>query len=122
LTLAACAGRPSLDGEPLSDRQLNLEDFFDGDLVAHGQFQDILGNVSRRFTVEIDGTWDGETLRLVEDFVYEDGSTEQRVWTLRKPARHLGGYGAGRHRHRHGARSRRHVQLAIHDRPADPRG
>jgi hypothetical protein len=30
------------------------------------------------------GTWDGETLRLVEDFVYEDGSTERRVWTLRK--------------------------------------
>jgi hypothetical protein len=69
---------------PLSERQLNLEEFFDGDLVAYGQFQDILGNVSRRFTVEIDGTWDGETLRLVEDFVYEDGSTEQRIWTLRK--------------------------------------
>jgi len=28
--------------------------------------------------------WCGQTLRLVEDFVYEDGSTEQRVWTLVK--------------------------------------
>jgi hypothetical protein len=84
LTLAACAGRPSLDAVPLSDRQLNLEEFFEGDLVAYGQFQDILGNVSRRFVVDIEGTWDGETLRLVEDFVYEDGSTEQRVWTLVK--------------------------------------
>jgi hypothetical protein len=84
LTLAACAGRPSLDAPPLSDRQLDLEEFFDGDLVAYGQFQDVLGNVSRRFTVDIEGTWDGRTLRLVEDSVYEDGSTEQRIWTLTK--------------------------------------
>lgn len=84
LLLAACSGRPSLDDPKLSDRQLNLEEFFEGDLVAYGQFQDILGNVSRRFEVEIEGTWDGETLTLVEDFVYEDGSTERRVWTLVK--------------------------------------
>ncbi|MFX0546791.1 DUF3833 domain-containing protein [Roseovarius sp. S1116L3] len=84
LTIAACAGRPSLEDPALSERKLNLEEFFAGDLVAHGQFQDILGNVSRRFTVEVEGRWDGETLRLVEDFVYEDQSTEQRIWTLRK--------------------------------------
>jgi len=84
LGLAACAGRPSLDDPALSDRKLNLEEFFAGKLVAHGQFQDILGNVSRRFTVHVDGTWNGQTLRLVEDFVYEDASTERRVWTLQK--------------------------------------
>lgn len=84
LGLSACAGRPSLEDPALSDRDLNLEEFFAGELIAHGQFQDILGNVSRRFTVEVNGTWNGETLRLVEDFVYEDKSTERRVWTLRK--------------------------------------
>jgi len=40
--------------------------------------------VRRSFVVQIAGEWDGQTLRLVEDFVYEDGSTEQRVWTLVK--------------------------------------
>lgn len=84
LMLAACGGRPSLDQEPLSGRELNLEEFFEGDLIAYGQFQDVFGTVRRRFTVEIEGTWDGETLHLVEDFVYEDDSTEQRVWTLTK--------------------------------------
>lgn len=84
LLLAACAGRPSLDDARLSDRQLNLEEFFAGDLVAYGQFQDIFGTVRRRFEVAIAGTWDGARLRLVEDFVYEDGATEQRVWTLVK--------------------------------------
>ena len=82
--LAACAGRPELDAAPLSGRQLNLEEFFDGHLTAYGQFQDVFGEVRRRFTVEIEGTWDGETLTLVEDFLYEDGSTEQRIWTLEK--------------------------------------
>ena len=82
--LAACTGKPSFDDPTLSDRKLNLEEFFDGDLVAYGQFQDILGTVRRSFVVEISGDWDGERLRLVEDFVYEDGSTEQRIWTLTK--------------------------------------
>ena len=49
-----------------------------------GQFQDIFGQVRRQFTVKIKGDWNGTTLKLVEDFVYEDGSTEQRVWTLHK--------------------------------------
>lgn len=84
LFFAACAGKPSLDDPKLSERELNLEEFFDGPSVAYGQFQDVFGTVRRRFEVAIDGTWDGKTLTLVEDFVYEDGATEQRVWTLRK--------------------------------------
>ncbi len=71
-------------------------------MLATGQFQDVFGTVRRRFDVEINGTWDGETLTLVEDFVYEDGSTEQRIWTLRKPARKLAGHRTGCDRHRAG--------------------
>jgi len=84
LTLAACTGKPSFDDPTLSDRKLNLEEFFVGELVAYGQFQDILGTVRRSFVVTINGDWDGETLTLVEDFVYEDGATEQRIWSLVK--------------------------------------
>ena len=84
MLMTACTGKPSFDDPVLSDRQLNLEEFFDGELVAYGQFQDVLGTVRRSFVVTIDGDWDGERLRLLEDFVYEDGSTEQRIWTLTK--------------------------------------
>ncbi len=84
LLVVACTGKPSLEDPVLSERQLNLEEFFEGRSTAYGQFQDLFGTVRRRFEVEINGDWDGETLTLVEDFVYEDGSTEQRVWTLRK--------------------------------------
>lgn len=84
LLLAACAGRPSPDDPALSTRELELEEFFDGRLTAYGQFQDLFGTVRRQFVAEITGDWDGQRLRLVEDFTYEDGSTEQRVWTLVK--------------------------------------
>jgi hypothetical protein len=82
--LAACTGKPSLQDASLSTRELELEEFFDGRLVAYGQFQDIFGTVRRQFVVDITGDWNGERLRLVEDFTYEDGATEQRIWTLVK--------------------------------------
>lgn len=82
--LTACTGKPGSDDPLLSDRRLNLEEFFTGDLIAYGQFQDVFGTVRRRFEVRIRGDWNGERLRLVEDFTYEDGATEQRIWTLTK--------------------------------------
>lgn len=84
LGLASCSGRPGLSDDILTDKDLNLEEFFEGRSIAHGQFQDRFGTVKRRFVVEIEGTWDGKNLRLVEDFVYDDGATEQRIWTLTK--------------------------------------
>ena len=68
------------------------EEFFDGQTRAWGMFQDRFGRVRRQFTVDIAGEWDGETLTLVEDFVYDDGETERRVWTIRKrgPRRYEG--------------------------------
>ncbi len=84
MALAGCVSKPSLDDAKLSSRSLNLEVFFAGKTTAHGQFQDLFGNVSRRFAVDIDGNWDGETLTLVEDFIYEDQSTERRTWRLTK--------------------------------------
>jgi hypothetical protein len=84
LALAACTGKPGPEDALLSDRQLNLEEFFADTVVAHGQFQDVFGTVRRRFEVTIRGSWDGERLRLIEDFVYEDGATERRVWSLTK--------------------------------------
>lgn len=64
--------------------RLTLEEFFQGQTVATGLFQDRFGNVRRQFTVQIDGSWDGETLILDEQFLYDDGETEQRLWTLKK--------------------------------------
>ena len=84
LGLAACAGKPSLDDSPLGGPKLDLEAYFQGELRAYGQFQDIFGTVRTRFVVDLVGEWDGETLTLTEDFVYSDNTTEQRIWSLKK--------------------------------------
>ena len=84
-TLFGCANMKVTNYQDTTP-ELILEDYFAGKTFAHGVFQDRFGNVRRRFTVDIEGTWNAEQqqLTLVEDFIYDDGETEQRVWTLTK--------------------------------------
>lgn len=68
------------NGEPT----LLLEEYFAGQTRAWGLFEDRFGKVQRQFVVDIEGTWDGTTLVLNEDFIYNDGETENRIWTIKK--------------------------------------
>ena len=63
-----------------------IEDYFQGRTQAWGLFEDRFGIVRRQFVVDITGTWDGKTLILNEDFVYNDGEKENRVWVIHKQA------------------------------------
>lgn len=64
--------------------KLVLEEYFAGKTRAWGLFEDRFGTVRRQFTVDIDGDWNGERLVLDEAFLYSDGETDRRVWTIRK--------------------------------------
>lgn len=83
---AAVTGCNTMDIEDFEGREptLVLEDYFAGQTRAWGIFEDRFGNLRRQFTVDIEGTWDGRTLTLVEDFFYADGEIDQRIWTLTK--------------------------------------
>ena len=85
LSLAGCAG-PSVQDYAREQPQLDLRQYFNGPLTAHGMFTDRSGKVVKRFTVRMTGSWKGDEGTLDEHFVYSDGSTQQRVWHLR----HLG--------------------------------
>jgi hypothetical protein len=61
---------------------LNLREYFNGTLDAHGVFTDRSGRVVKRFTVLMVCTWTGNQGVLDESFVYSDGSTEKRIWRL----------------------------------------
>lgn len=61
---------------------LDLREYFNGTLEAHGIFQDRSGEVVKRFAVIIDASWQGEVGTLDERFTYSDGSTQRRVWTI----------------------------------------
>ncbi len=71
-----------------SSPPLTLESYFNGDLVAWGMVQDYSDKVTRRFCVEMTGSWQDSQNGLVgtldEDFYYADGEQGKRIWTLEK--------------------------------------
>jgi len=70
------------------DPKLNLFAYFDGRTQAWGIFEDRFGNLRRQFKVVIDGTIEGDTLTLDENFTYMDGEESRRVWTIIKKGDH----------------------------------
>ena len=92
LALAACSTPPMPDTYAQETPKLDLQQYFNGTLDAHGIFQDRYGKVLKRFTVVMRASWQGDTGTLDEDFTYADGSRQRRVWTLRKtaPGRFIG--------------------------------
>ncbi|MGM0560438.1 MAG: DUF3833 domain-containing protein [Pseudomonadota bacterium] len=68
--------------------RLVLEEYFLGETRAWGIFEDRFGNLRRQFVVDVEGSWDGDTLVLDERFRYADGETDRRVWRLRKIDEH----------------------------------
>ncbi|MCO7228190.1 DUF3833 domain-containing protein [Halomonas sp. CnH100-B] len=68
--------------------RLDIAEYFTGQTRAWGMVQDYSGEVQRRFTVDITGTFEGDTLTLDESFVLADGETDQRVWEFERVDEH----------------------------------
>ncbi|EJN6828557.1 DUF3833 domain-containing protein [Vibrio navarrensis] len=60
----------------------DLFGYFVGKTHAWGMVQDYSGLQTRRFEVAIVGQVSGNQLTLVEDFVFDDGEVDQRIWTI----------------------------------------
>lgn len=58
------------------------EEFFQGRLLATGVLKNRQGRVTRHFTAHIVAYWTDGVGTLEEDFVFDDGETDRRVWTL----------------------------------------
>lgn len=84
LLLAACGATMRPADYAAEEPKLDLKTYFNGTVDAWGIFQDRSGRVVKRFTVVMRCTWDGDTGVLDEDFTYSDGTTQKRVWTLKK--------------------------------------
>lgn len=78
----ACATRPPAPTEATGSAFV-LERDLVGASTARGEFRAITG-VRRPFTAQLNGTWDGETLTLVEDFAYDDGERDRKTWRLQR--------------------------------------
>jgi hypothetical protein len=83
LTLGGCALQ-KIEAYAAEKPALDLKQYFNGTLDAFGVFTDRSGTVVKRFTVVMSCSWQGDDGVLDEDFSYADGSTQKRVWRLRK--------------------------------------
>jgi len=81
MLLSACSG---IDGKKYIDAKpkFDLKAYFTGPIKAWGIVQDRSGNVVSRFDITMKGTWEGNRGTLVEDFVYYDGTKQQRIWKI----------------------------------------
>ncbi|MGF1748818.1 DUF3833 domain-containing protein [Vibrio cionasavignyae] len=80
--LTSCSA--NLDEYDESTPSFDLFGYFNGQSRAWGMVQDYTEKQTRRFVVDIVGEVEGDTLTLTEDFVFHDGETDQRIWTIKR--------------------------------------
>lgn len=80
IVLAATLG---LASQHAAAAEFRLESWFEGRTVARGEFSTITG-YKRGFDVILTGTWNGRTLNLREDFVFDDGEKDRKTWRFTK--------------------------------------
>lgn len=81
VALASCASRPAIPEEADAARPFVIERDLAGKTIGRGRFKSITG-ADRAFTAYLDGAVDGDTLTLVEDFIYDDGEKDRKTWRL----------------------------------------
>lgn len=79
--LSSCS-TTSIDEYASNRPNLNLPQFFDGDLNAHGVLKDRGGKVTRYFNATIKAYWKDGVGTLEEKFIFDDGEIQYRNWTL----------------------------------------
>ena len=79
--LSAC-GAVTVDEYANNQPTLTPETFFQGQLTAHGVIKDRGGKVIRYFNADIKAYWQDGIGTLEEDFLFDDGELDRRVWTL----------------------------------------
>lgn len=84
LAVVLLCGCSSVEVLDYSDNQpkLDPQTFFDGELNAHGVVKDRGGLVIRYFNATIDASWENGIGTLHEEFLFDDGEEQIRIWTL----------------------------------------
>ncbi len=79
--LSACSSFDVSEYESV-EPELIPEAFFDGKLTAHGVVKNRSGGIIRTFNANIEAYWRDGIGTLEEDFIFDDGEKQRRVWTL----------------------------------------
>ena len=82
--LSGCFGSKPVDHYAAREPTLDLQTYFSGPIKAWGVVQDFTGKVTRRFDVDMVGTWTNGVGTLEEKFIFDDGEVQERTWTITK--------------------------------------
>lgn len=82
LFLFGCSSQDISDYEEASPT-FSMKTFFEGDLKAEGIVKDFSGTVIRTFVVDLQAQWNGSTLTLDEQFLFNDGEEQDRTWIIK---------------------------------------
>lgn len=81
--LAACSTMAPQSFEGSSPR-FDPVQYFDGPTRSWGVIESRRGNPRSRFRTEMMGRREGDALVITQDFTFEDGRKQQRVWRIRR--------------------------------------
>ena len=84
--ITSCSGNSAMKPEDFKDQKprLIIEDYLTGNVKAWGILQNRSGKVTRQFSADLDGKWDGNQLILDEKFNWSDGEVQTRQWKINK--------------------------------------
>ena len=87
--LTGCSGN-NMKPTDFKDQKprLIIEEYLSGNVKAWGILQNRSGKVTRQFSADLNGNWDGKQLILDERFVWNDGEIQKRQWKIDKIDEH----------------------------------
>ncbi len=90
LLITSCSNNSAMKPEDFKNKEprLKIEEYLSGSVKAWGVLQNRSGKVTRQFSADLDGTWDGKQLILKEKFNWDDGEVQDREWTITKIDEH----------------------------------
>ena len=88
--ITSCSNNSGMKPEDFKNKEprLIIEEYLTGSVKAWGILQNRSGKVTRQFSADLNGTWDGKQLILDENFNWDDGEIQNRQWQITKINEH----------------------------------
>ena len=84
--ITSCSNNTAMKPQDFNNKEprLIIEEYLTGNVKAWGVLQNRAGKVTRQFSADLNGSWDGNQLILQEIFNWDDGEVQNREWTINK--------------------------------------
>ena len=84
--ITSCSNNSAMKPEDFKGKEprLIIEEYLSGNVKAWGVLQNRSGKVTRQFSADLNGKWDGNQLILDEKFNWDDGEIQNRQWQITK--------------------------------------